>query len=88
MKKFISFVVEKKKFGKRKDIIPLFKFPMFSVYGDRNLSDEEVNDILADEEKYKTLFAKARTAIGKLGFTKMHANVVLKNLSEDRKSVV
>lgn len=64
------------RFRNRKNLVHIMDVPMFSVFRDIELAAD-----LPSEDELKTVFQDARTAIHKLGFPSMHANVVLADLS-------
>lgn len=70
------------KFKNRKNQIHLFDVPMFSVYADANLPKKDMYNIKRGEKRIKSAFENARQQIHSMGFASMHANVLIKDLSE------
>lgn len=77
------YILQESKFSQRKDVIPLFNFPMFSVYfkPPKNfpLNDDIINRFKNIEPILKDAFAKARNQITHIGFPSMHVNVIFEN---------
>jgi hypothetical protein len=83
--------IEEAAFRKSKNRIHLVDLPMFSIFLDKELLDNNTSkkgpynmeffkDIIPE---ISNVFAEARNQIGKLGFLSMHANVVIKDLSSE-----
>jgi hypothetical protein len=69
------------KFKNRKNQIHLFDAPMFSVYIGDGVSKKDLYNIKRGEKRIKAAFEKARQQIHSMGFGSIHANVLIKDLS-------
>lgn len=69
------------KFRKSNKYIHLADLPMFSIYIDKELSQEKLEEF--KKSNHVNEFTKARNTIHKIGFPSMHANVVITDLSKD-----
>jgi hypothetical protein len=76
--KFKQFFLEA--FRKSTKVTHLFDVPMFSIYMDNEM---EVKTLTPEQTTImKNVCAEARNQIGKMGFQSMHANVVLKSITQ------
>ena len=75
--------LQEKKFRDSSKITHIADFPMFSVFVDSELSDDYKKTVGEMQDSLKKIFGDARHEIHRLGFPSMHANVVLKDLSEE-----
>jgi hypothetical protein len=75
------YYLEESRFRDRKNQIHLMDVPMFSIFIDKDLEQTESTKL----ESYKNILnracAQARNKIHKLGFSSMHANLVIRDLS-------
>ena len=80
------FLIKEAKFSQSKKVIPITKLPMFSVYLFKDDVDkvESINEL---KEKMTDACTEARKIITKMGFSSMHSNILLKDLSKDVNSV-
>jgi len=76
------FLIREAKFSQSKKVIPITKLPMFTVYLFKDDADkvESMNEL---KEKITDACTEARKIITKMGFPSMHANILIKNLSEE-----
>ena len=87
--KFSQYFLEST-FKKSKHLIHIVDVPMFSIYMHKDFvkpggyMEKFVRDSIP---QLKKLFGDAKSSIGKIGFPSMHANVVLKDLSQEKNRI-
>ena len=69
------------KFKNRKNQIHFADVPMFSIFIGDGVSKKDMYNIKRGEKRIKAAFEKARQQIHSMGFGSMHANVLIKDLS-------
>ena len=75
-------VLSEARFRQSKKVKHIADLPMFSLFIDNDILDNENADKLSDSD-VQSAFKEARNKISKMGFPAMHANVVFKDLSKD-----
>ena len=75
-------VLSEARFRQSKKVKHIADLPMFSLFIDNDILDNENADKLSDSD-VQSAFKEARNKISKMGFPAMHANVVFKDLSEE-----
>ena len=75
-------VLSEARFRQSKKVKHIADLPMFSLFIDNDILDNENTDKLSDSD-VQSAFKEARNKISKMGFPAMHANVVFKDLSEE-----
>lgn len=77
------YYLEESRFRDRKNQIHLMDVPMFSIFIDKDLAQTESTKLESYKNILKRACAQARNKINKLGFSSMHANLVIRDLSGD-----
>jgi hypothetical protein len=75
-------VLSEARFRQSKKVKHIADLPMFSLFIDNDILDNENADKLSDSD-VQSAFKEARNKISKMGFPAMHANVVFKDLSKE-----
>jgi len=77
------YYLEESRFRDRKNQIHLVDVPMFSVFIEKDLAQADSDKLKSYKNILKRVCAQARNEIHKLGFSSMHANILIRDLSSD-----
>lgn len=71
------------RFRDRKDHIHLMDVPMFSIFIDKQLAQTNADQIDSYKNSLQEACKEARNRIAKMGFSSMHSNIVIRDLSKE-----